>query len=218
MKKKVPSWSGDELDGAGAPGSRWPGRRDRPPRPSACAAPGPCSAPALLDHLLVAALDRAVALEQIEAPVPSAKTWISICRGGSGTSRPAHDRRRTRPWPRAWPRQSIGEFSALSTTRMPCAAAGRGLDQHREADLRGLGRQQLRRLIVAVIAGTSGTRALSMIFLASLLEPMARIESAGGPMNTMPAAAQASAKPAFLGEKPVSPDGSPERRSAWLHR
>ena len=41
-----------------------------------------------------------------------------------------------------------------------------------------------------------------MIFLASLLEPMARIAAGGGPMKTMPALAQASAKPAFSDRKP----------------
>jgi hypothetical protein len=41
-----------------------------------------------------------------------------------------------------------------------------------------------------------------MIFLASLLEPMARMAPGGGPMKTMPAALQASAKPAFSDRKP----------------
>ncbi len=43
-----------------------------------------------------------------------------------------------------------------------------------------------------------------MIFLASLLEPMARIAAGGGPMKTMPALAQASANPGILGQEAVA--------------
>jgi hypothetical protein len=48
----------------------------------------------------------------------------------------------------------------------------------------------------------SGTPAFSIKALADDFEPIARIADAGGPMKTMPAAAQASAKPSFSERKP----------------
>ncbi len=43
-----------------------------------------------------------------------------------------------------------------------------------------------------------------MIFLASLLEPMARIEAAGGPMNTMPACGAGVGEPGILRQEAVA--------------
>ena len=74
-----------ELEGAGAASSRSAGRPRRSASPisaiSVAAMPG---AGRLLDHLLVAALHRAVALpSQTALPWLSASTWISTWRGFS---------------------------------------------------------------------------------------------------------------------------------------
>ena len=53
-----------------------------------------------------------------------------------------------------------------------------------------------------LVLGTSGTLAFSISDLAALLEPIARIASAGGPMNTTPALAHAAAKSAFSDRNP----------------
>ena len=113
---------GDELDGAGADDSRSPWPRRPPPRPSPCAAPGPCRAPAPPRSPSGGGAGSS----------SRARTGRGSCRGcrrrpgsrcgaaASGTSRPARDRRRTRPWPRAWRRPARRRTSpALSTTRMP---------------------------------------------------------------------------------------------------
>ena len=50
--------------------------------------------------------------------------------------------------------------------------------------------------------GTTGTPAAAMIRFASILLPIRRMASGGGPMKTTPACAQASAKSAFSARKP----------------
>ena len=93
-----------------------------------------------LQHLLVAALHRAVALEQIDAvALAVAKTWISMWRG-----RVTMYSTSTRSSPKLGGlalagRQRRPKSSPFSTSRMPFAAtAGAGLDQHRIADGVGL--------------------------------------------------------------------------------
>jgi hypothetical protein len=87
--------------------------------------------------LLVAALQRAVALAQVTAlPLPSPKTWISMCRGLPRYARCRPRRRRRRPWPRSGSGQASSIWPSLSGDlhAAPAAAGGR-LDQHRIADL-----------------------------------------------------------------------------------
>ena len=54
----------------------------------------------------------------------------------------------------------------------------------------------------SVRPGTTGTPAALTVCLARILSPMASIASGGGPMNTMPASAQARANAAFSARKP----------------
>ena len=54
----------------------------------------------------------------------------------------------------------------------------------------------------SVVPGTIGTPAAFISSRARVLEPIASMASAGGPMNTMPASSQARAKAAFSARKP----------------
>ena len=56
--------------------------------------------------------------------------------------------------------------------------------------------------LLYAVAGTNGTPAFSISSLDSDFDPMAWIALAGGPMNTMPVLAQASAKRAFSDRNP----------------
>ena len=55
---------------------------------------------------------------------------------------------------------------------------------------------------VPIVPGTIGTPASAMSSRARVLDPMASIASAGGPMNVIPASSQARAKPAFSARNP----------------
>jgi len=54
----------------------------------------------------------------------------------------------------------------------------------------------------SVVPGTIGTPAFCMSSRARVLEPIASIALAGGPMKTTPACSQARAKAAFSARKP----------------
>ena len=54
----------------------------------------------------------------------------------------------------------------------------------------------------SVVPGTIGTPAFSMSSRAFVLEPMASIALAGGPMKTIPASSHARAKGAFSARNP----------------
>ena len=56
--------------------------------------------------------------------------------------------------------------------------------------------------MASVVPGAMGTPAFSIISRASVLSPIDRMASGGGPMNVRPASAQASAKLAFSDRKP----------------
>ena len=51
-------------------------------------------------------------------------------------------------------------------------------------------------------SSSTGTPAAAIIFLDSILEPMARTASTGGPIHTSPAACTAAAKSAFSERNP----------------
>ena len=82
------------------------------------------------------------------------------------------------------------------------AAAGAGLDQHRIADGVGLRLEELRVLIVAVVAGHQRHAGFSISDLAADLLPMAAMAEAGGPTKAMPASVAAWAKASFSDRKP----------------
>jgi hypothetical protein len=54
----------------------------------------------------------------------------------------------------------------------------------------------------SVVPGTIGTSACAISSRARVLEPIASIASAGGPMNVIPAFSHARAKAAFSARKP----------------
>ena len=54
----------------------------------------------------------------------------------------------------------------------------------------------------SVVPGTTGTPAAAIRRRDSILEPIASIAAAGGPIQTMPASSQARANPAFSARKP----------------
>lgn len=73
------------------------------------------------------------------------------------------------------------------------AAPGRRLDQYG---------QVVRRDAVGLQGGRQGTPAPDISFLAPVLEAMASIAAGGGPIHTSPASRTARAKPAFSDRKP----------------
>ena len=83
------------------------------------------------------------------------------------------------------------------------AAAARGLDRHRVADLLGCGlRAASRSGTGSVVPGTIGTPAACISSRARVFEPIASIALAGGPMNTTPASSHAWANDAFSARNP----------------
>ena len=132
---------GDELDGAGALVADGLGGGDRRLAHRLAPRRVHVGRRRLLDHLLVAALDRAVALEEIEAVAMAVgedldldmarprqvllDQHVIVGEGGLGLALGAGQR--------------VGEFvGALDHPHALAAAAGRGLDQHRKADARRL--------------------------------------------------------------------------------
>jgi hypothetical protein len=83
------------------------------------------------------------------------------------------------------------------------AAAARGLDRDGVADL---GVDDLPRVLDgstgSVVPGTIGTPPPRISSRARVLEPIASIALAGGPMKTIPASSQAVANGAFSARKP----------------
>ena len=154
----------------------------------------------------MAALHRAVALEQVARTLPcvSANTWISMWRG-----RVRYFSTSTRSSPKLDSASRLHEASAasksalLSTMRMPLPPPpALALMQHRIADASAWALQKVRVLVVAVIAGHERHPGLFHQRFAADFEPMAWIASTGGPMKATPASAQAAANPSFSDRKP----------------
>ena len=160
----------------------------------------------LLDHLLVAALHGAVALEQMHGIAVRVGEHLHfdmarpreifldqhavVAEGRSGLALAQSS--------------AAAKSSARSTTRMPLPPPpADGLDQHRDS------RSQRPRAQAAPGPGrrrdsraSAARRPFPSAPWRRVFEPMARIAPAGGPMNIRPAAAQASAKSAFSDRKP----------------
>ena len=160
----------------------------------------------LLDHLLVAALQRAVALEEMDdVAVPVGEDLdLDVARRqhvfldqhprvAEGALRLALGARERR--------LEIGRL--VDPPHALAAAAGHRLDQHRIADLVGLLAQEVRLLLARRDSpARPARRPAATSALAASFSPMARIAEAGGPTKTMPLAAQASANSAFSDRKP----------------
>ena len=90
----------------------------------------------LLDHLLVAALERAVAVAEVDdLAVPSAATWTSTWRAWRRSARGRGGRRRTRAGLAAAAARAAPQLVAVAREHDPATAAAAGrLEQHRVAD------------------------------------------------------------------------------------
>ena len=147
----------------------------------------------LLEHLLMAPLNRALALaerddralrvaEQLDLDVPRPLD-VALAED------PLVAEGRLRLAPRGGER--LVQLGRLAHDAHPAAAAARSrLDDEREADL------------VGSPSGTTGTPASRAMRFASSLSPPARSASGGGPTHVSPAASTASAKSAFSARKP----------------
>ena len=162
----------------------------------------------LLDDLLVAALHRAVAIEQRDDVALRVREYLHldvprrreialeeqpiVAEGGAREALRRFDRGRHLA-------RRVHDLHALA------AAAGARLDDQREADSLGLGLQPLERLLARRGSPEPPARPTAAIAaLEALFEPMARIAAAGGPTNIKPASTQACAKSAFSDKKAVA--------------
>ena len=149
----------DELDGAGADIADGARRRDRGLAHRVAASPRAGRARALLDHLLMAALQRAVALEEMhDAAVRVAEHLdFDVARGGDEflDQHAGIAENRLGFALRSLERGREVDVGVDAAHTAP-AAAGDRLDQHGIADLVGLLLEEFGALIVAVIARRDG--------------------------------------------------------------
>jgi hypothetical protein len=130
----------------------------------------------LLDHLLVAALDRAFALAEVEhVAVLSPSTWISMWRGSV-----MNFSMKTRSSPKEPSLRSVGAETVaglgvvIGDAHALAAAAGRGLDHHGIADLAAIFTASSASSMSPVKPGTVDTPAsLGELLGDSILSPMA---------------------------------------------
>ena len=190
---------GEELDGAGA------GVADRPRRGDGggeqrVAHPGDAldeRRRRLLDDLLVAALDRALALAERphRAVLVGHDLHLDVVPGRQvrlAEHRRVAERRRRLGLGRG--DLPIEHVERLDDAHAAPATARRGLDQHRQVV-----RRRPRR---GASSGSTGTPAAAIRRLASIFEPIAAIASGGGPIHVSPASMTARAKAAFSDRKP----------------
>ena len=162
----------------------------------------------LLDELLVAALDRAVALAEVDdvAVAVGEDLDLDVARVGQVALEVDASRSEKNFSPsRAAPSKASWSSSARQRdAEALAAAAARGLDRDRVADLLvdDLARASSTSSTGSVVPGTIGTPAACISSRARVLEPIASIALAGGPMKTIPASSQARAKAAFSARKP----------------
>jgi hypothetical protein len=199
----------EELAGAGADVVAPPGGGDRGRAHARAQLGVDRGARRLLDDLLVAALDRAVALAEVDDSCRGVgeDLDLDVARPEDRASRGRRCRRRRRRRPRAWRLEGGSRTRRLVLTRRmplppPPAAAliitGKPIPRPPPPRVARSGKP----LPSGPLSpGTTGAPAADTVFRASVLLPM-RIAWAGGPMKVMPAAAQASAKSSFSDRKP----------------
>ena len=199
---------GEELDGAGADVAGTRARARPPPRRSRSRSSGVDDRRGrLLDDLLVAALQRALALAEVDdvAVGVAEHLDLDVARAlevaldehavvaeagqrlapGRGQRRLEARRRRDDAHPLA-------------------AAAGRGLDHHRVAVLAGEGTISASAGLGACGAGQDRHAGSRASCLAATLSPISSIASGGGPMKRSPASAHGLGEPGVLGEEAVA--------------
>ena len=159
----------------------------------------------LLDHLLVAALQRALALTEVEDMAVGVGEHLdldvarplqvalgkhaAVAEGGVGLAPGG--------------RQRALELGLLADDPHPLAAATRErLDHDRKAVLGGESGDLVASASAPPVPGTTGTPASTASCLARPLSPISAIASGGGPTQVSPAAATAAAKCVFSLRKP----------------
>ena len=216
----------DELDGARAgvaagPGGRagggahrraLPGRQQRRRR--------------LLDDLLVPALQRALALAEVDHAAVLVGQHLDLDVPGSRDQALDEQGVVAERAARLAPGRGHGAGEVAGPVHrvhaLP-AAAGRRLDQHRVADSRGGLCQLVVREPGPSDPGTTGTPAAATVCLARILSPMASIAAAGGPTKTIPACGAGGGERGVLAEEAVAGvdrlrAGRPRRRDHLLDR
>ena len=205
----------DELDRAGAVVAARPRERDRGrahPRAQRGVDDGRRR---LLDDLLVAALQRALALAEVHARCRGGRRGPGPrCGAGArGSARRARGRRRTPPAPRAArPRSPPPSSSAARTTRMPLppppatALTTTGIPSSARSSPR-VGRRP----------GTPARRPRGAP-CARRLSPISSIAAGGGPIHVSPASATARANAAFSRQEAVARVHRARRRRARAAR
>ena len=160
----------------------------------------------LLDQLLVAPLDRALALAEREhAAVRVAEHLdLDVARGRDHLLDVDASRRRRQPPPR--PRRvayaSASSSGAVDAAHAAPAAAGDRLQQHGVARPRPATCRASASSTGPALPGTSGTSAARISPSRCALSPMRAIVSGSGPTKTRSLSAQASAKAGFSARKP----------------
>ena len=162
----------------------------------------------LLDHLLVAALDRAVALAEVDHVAVAVGEHLHLDVARVVQIALEVDRGVGEELLAFATGALEGALELLRGERhaeaLAAAAAGR-LDGDGEADLRLAIRSASARVATgSVVPGTIGTPAACISSRALVLEPIASIALAGGPMNTIPASSQACANGGVLGQEAVA--------------
>ena len=161
---------------------------------------------ALLDQLLVPPLHRAVPLAQVDHPAVAVAHHLDldvarVLQVLLDVDRAVAERRQRLVLGQA---EELGELlGVLRDAHALPAAAGRGLDDDRKADLLGEG-QRLVRVLDACRASPArwARRPPAASRRAVALSPIWRIWSPVGPMNVMLEARQVSANSAFSARKP----------------
>ncbi len=160
---------------------------------------------ALLDHLLMAALDGALALAQVDHVAVAVAEDLDfdvaraldqlldvdfgVAEGALGFARGIAE-------------SGFQLRSRIHAAHAFAAAAGHGLEQNGIAVLARRTRGLLPASTPCSVPGTTGAPPAMAARRAAVFEPMARMESADGPMKTSPASSQAAAKSAFSLRKP----------------
>ena len=197
--------AGDELDGAGGIVVDGLGQRDRLLAHLAARGLVEQRRRRLLDDLLVAALDRAFALAEIDHIAVLVAEHLDFDVAGIDDEFLDEDAivAEGRFGLGLGELESLGHFGLrMRDPHALAAAAGGRLDHHGIADLVG----DLHRVPSSSMTprwpGTVETLALAAAFFDSILSPMAAIASGLGPMKTMPAFCSARGKASRSDRKP----------------
>ena len=159
----------------------------------------------LLDELLVAALDRAVALSEVQYGAMGVRqhlhldmTWVLDVLlhvdGRVGEVGLALPSRRLEG--------ALDLLGRMNDLQAFAAAPCGGLEREQRAELRAEPSTSAAEWTGSVVPGTIGTPAERISSRAAVFEPIASIASGGGPIQTSPACSTARAKAAFSARKP----------------